>query len=145
MSWGRRLGKLVQGGEIFGLCGELGTGKTTFVRGFAAGAGVGKEAWVRSPTFTLINEYKGRLPVYHIDLYRIGNAQEIDGLNLREYLYSSGVSLVEWFEYLPPGEVDEYLELRMVHAGRTGRELTFVAHGERYEVLLKNLRLETSE
>jgi tRNA threonylcarbamoyladenosine biosynthesis protein TsaE len=145
MSWGRKLGKLVQGGEIIGLVGELGTGKTTFTRGFAAGAGVGKDAWVRSPTFTLINEYQGRLPVYHIDLYRIGKAEEIDALNLREYLYSTGVSLIEWFEYLPAGEVDEHLEIKMAHAGRTGRELTLVAHGERYEILLKDLRPETDE
>jgi tRNA threonylcarbamoyladenosine biosynthesis protein TsaE len=139
VSWGRKLGKFVQGGEIIGLVGELGTGKTTFVRGFAAGAGVGKDAWVRSPTFTLINEYQGRLPVYHIDLYRIGRAEEIDALNLRDYLYATGVSLIEWFEYLPAGEVDEYLEIKMAHSGRAGRELTFVAHGERYEELLAKL------
>jgi len=141
ISWGRKLGKLVQGGEIIGLVGELGAGKTSFVRGFAAGAGVGKETWVRSPTFTLINEYPGRLPVYHIDLYRIGNAEEVDGLNLREYLYADGVSLIEWFENLPAGEVDEWLEIRLTHAvGRTARELTFVAHGERYEKILNSLR-----
>jgi tRNA threonylcarbamoyladenosine biosynthesis protein TsaE len=140
MTWGRKLGKLAQGGEIVALIGELGAGKTTFVRGFAAGADVGKDAWVRSPTFTLINEYQGRLPVYHIDLYRIGKAEEIDALNLREYLYSHGASLIEWFEYLPPGEVDEYLEVRMAHAGRAGRELTFIAHGERYEGILATLR-----
>ena len=140
MSWGRKLGRLVQGGEIVGLVGELGAGKTTFVRGFAAGAEVAKDAWVRSPTFTLINEYQGRLAIYHIDLYRIGKAEEMDALNLREYLYSDGVSLIEWFEYLPSGEVDEYLEVKMAHAGRTGRELTFVAHGERYEEILNELR-----
>jgi tRNA threonylcarbamoyladenosine biosynthesis protein TsaE len=145
VSWGRKLGKLVQGGEIIGLVGELGTGKTTFTRGFAAGAGVGKDAWVRSPTFTLINEYQGRLAVYHIDLYRIGKTEEIDALNLRDYLYSTGVSLIEWFEYLPAGEVDEYLEIRMAHSGRAGRELTFVAHGERYERMLTELRNRTGE
>jgi len=145
ISLGRKLGKLVQGGEIIGLVGELGAGKTTFVRGFAAGAGVGKEAWVRSPTFTLINEYQGRLPIYHIDLYRIGAAAEMDALNLREYLYSSGVTLIEWFEYLPAAEVDEYLEVKMAHTGRTGRELTFVAHGERYEQILHTLRERASE
>ncbi len=95
---------------------------------------------MRSPTFTLINEYQGRLPVYHIDLYRIGKAEEMDALNLREYLYSDGVSLIEWFEYLPADEVDEHLEIRMAHAGGTGRELTFVAHGERYEEIIEKLR-----
>src|SRR6266545_4995334 len=98
MSLGRKLASWVRGGDIVGLVGELGTGKTCFVRGFCAGIEVGKEAWVRSPTFTLINEYQGRLPVYHIDLYRVGKQDELDALNLREYLYADGVSLIEWFE-----------------------------------------------
>jgi tRNA threonylcarbamoyladenosine biosynthesis protein TsaE len=139
MTWGRRLGRLVKGGEIIGLSGELGTGKTCFVRGFTEGAGVGKDACVRSPTFTLINEYEGRLPVYHIDLYRVGRREQADGLDLREYLYSDGVSLIEWFEYLPADEVDEYLELKITHRGDGKRELTFVAHGARYEEILSDL------
>ena len=145
MSWGKKLGKLIQGGEIIGLVGELGAGKTCFVRGFAEGIGVGKDAWVRSPTFTLINEYNGRLPVYHIDLYRVGEHAQQDGLNLREYLYGDGVSLIEWFEYLPADEVDEFLEITMAHLGGARRQLTFVAHGARYEKLMKNLRLETAQ
>jgi tRNA threonylcarbamoyladenosine biosynthesis protein TsaE len=138
--WGRALGKLVKGGEIIGLTGELGTGKTCFVKGVAAGLEVGKEAWVRSPTFTLINEYDGRLPIYHIDLYRIGSRAELEGLNLREYLYSDGVSLIEWFEKLPPDELDEYLELRLAYANETGRQLTFAGHGGRYESMIEALR-----
>jgi tRNA threonylcarbamoyladenosine biosynthesis protein TsaE len=145
MSWGKKLGRLVQGGEIIGLVGELGAGKTCFVRGFAEGIGVGKEAWVRSPTFTLINEYNGRLPVYHIDLYRVGQREQQAGLNLREYLYGDGVSLIEWFEYLPAAEVDEHLEIKIAHRGGAQRELTFVAHGKRYEALVKKLRLETAK
>ena len=140
MNWGRKLGKLVQGGEIIGLVGELGAGKTCLVRGFAEGIGVDNGAWVRSPTFTLINEYDGRLPVYHIDLYRVNNAEEIETLNLREYLYSSGVSLIEWFDYLPGNEVNEFLEIRLAHAGPKARELTFLAQGERYEKLIENLQ-----
>jgi len=137
---GQNLGKLVQGGEIIGLVGELGAGKTCFVRGFAQGIEVGADAWVRSPTFTLINEYSGRLPVYHIDLYRVGKQSEIESLNLREYLYGDGVSLIEWFEFLPAREVDEYLEIRIAHGGGNRRELTFVAHGLRYEQLIEELK-----
>ena len=140
MAWGRRLGKLARGGEIVGLIGELGAGKTCFVRGVAEGVGVGKNAWVRSPTFTLINEYHGRLPVYHIDLYRVANPTEIEGLNLREYLYADGMSLIEWFEYLPAAEVDEHLQLKIAHMGGSSRQLTFIAHGERYERLLQELK-----
>ena len=137
---GRNLGRLVQGGEIIGLIGELGAGKTCFVRGFAQGIEVDPKAWVRSPTFTLINEYSGRLPVYHIDLYRVGKQEELDSLNLREYLYGDGVSLIEWFEFMPSHEVDEYLELRISHGGDNRRELTFIAHGERYERLIEKLK-----
>ena len=144
MGFGKRLGRLAQGGEIIGLVGELGAGKTCFVRGFAAGAGVGREAWVRSPTFTLINEYQGRLPVYHIDLYRIGQPNEIEALNLREYLYGDGVSLIEWFERLPADEVDDYLEVNIAHADGAKRKITFAAHGERYERIVATLQERAS-
>jgi tRNA threonylcarbamoyladenosine biosynthesis protein TsaE len=140
MSWGKRLGKLVQGGEIIGLIGELGTGKTCLVRGFAEGVEVDKEAWVRSPTFTLINEYSGRLPLYHIDLYRVGTPEQQEGLNLRDYLYGEGVSVIEWFELLPADAVDDYLEISIAHLGGAKRELKFVAHGARYESLVHLLR-----
>jgi len=143
MGCGRKLAQLVKGGEIIGLVGELGTGKTCFVRGFAAGLEVRKDAWIRSPTFTLINEYHGRLPIYHIDLYRIDERHELEGLNLREYLYADGVSLIEWFEHVPANEVDEYLELKIAHGGGTKRQLTFVGHGERYEDLIEELRKES--
>jgi tRNA threonylcarbamoyladenosine biosynthesis protein TsaE len=140
-NWGQRLGKLLRGGEIIGLSGELGSGKTCFARGVAEGAGVGKEAWIRSPTFTLINEYDGRLPVYHIDLYRIGGARELEELNLRDYLFSDGASVVEWFEHLSPGEVDERLQINFEHAGLSERRLTFTAYGQSYEDLLKGLKV----
>jgi tRNA threonylcarbamoyladenosine biosynthesis protein TsaE len=140
MSWGAKLGKLLQGGEIVALIGDLGTGKTCFVRGVAQGLDVGSDVWIRSPTFTLINEYHGRLPVYHIDLYRVETRSQLEGLNLREYLYSDGVSLIEWFEHLPLGEVDERLELRMAYANGAKRELMFTAHGERYETIIEALK-----
>jgi len=144
-SWGNRLAPLLEGGEIIGLIGELGAGKTCFVRGLAEGLEVDKKAWIRSPSFTLINEYEGRLPIYHIDLYRIGSEAEAAGLNLREYLYGDGVSLVEWFDHLPAGEADEYLELRMSHAGGNRRKLKFIAHGERYERIVDGLTVEKSK
>ena len=140
MSWGKSLGKLLKGGEIIGLIGELGVGKTCFVRGLAEGLGVVREAWIRSPTFTLINEYHGRLPVYHIDLYRIGNRPELEGLGLRDYLYSDGVSVIEWFDHLLVEEVEEYLELRIAYAQGMNRELTFTPHGEQYEKIIEEFK-----
>lgn len=137
--WGKRLGRLLKGGEIVGLTGELGSGKTCFVRGMAEGLEVGKEAWVRSPSFTLINEYNGRLPIYHIDLYRVTSGRELEELNLREYLFSEGVSVVEWFEHLPSGEVEEYLQVDFAYTGASKRKLTFTAYGECYGEIIKGL------
>jgi len=135
------LGKLLKGGEIIGLTGELGSGKTCFVRGMAEGLEVGPQAWIRSPSFTLINEYKGRLLVYHIDLYRVGGCREIEELYLREYLFSEGVSVVEWFDHLPSGEVEEHLHVRFDYANGSKRKLTFTAFGDRYETIVGRLRL----
>jgi tRNA threonylcarbamoyladenosine biosynthesis protein TsaE len=140
MNWGNRLGRLLKGGEIVALIGELGAGKTCFVRGVVQGLEVGKEAWIRSPSFTLINEYHGRLPVYHIDLYRVEDRAQVEGLNLREYLYADGASLIEWFEHMPADEVAEYLEVRIAYANGAKRKLTFTSHGERYKELVESLR-----
>ena len=141
---GVRLGKLLQGGEIIGLVGELGTGKTCFVRGLTEGLEVSRKTWIRSPTFTLVNEYQGRLPIYHIDLYRIESTVELEELNLREYLFSNGVSLIEWFEYFPAGEIEDHLEVELAYREGSKRQLTFFPHGARYEDLVKALQQQVS-
>ncbi|MBI2360923.1 MAG: tRNA (adenosine(37)-N6)-threonylcarbamoyltransferase complex ATPase subunit type 1 TsaE [Deltaproteobacteria bacterium] len=130
---------MLKGGEVIGLVGELGSGKTTFVRGLAEGLEVSTQAWIRSPSFTLINEYEGRLPVYHIDLYRIGSAADLAELSLREYLFSDGVSAIEWFERLPPGEVEAFLLVELAHVARQQRRLTFAAQGALYEEIITAL------
>src|SRR5437870_12538554 len=139
-SWGGKLGKLLKGGGVIGLVGELGTGKTCFVRGMAEGLDVGPDAWNRSPTFTLINEYHGRLPVYHIDLYRVGSPRDMLESDLVEYLFSDGVSLIEWFDHLPAGEAEEYLNINFQHVNRNLRKLTFVAYGSRYDQIIEDVR-----
>jgi tRNA threonylcarbamoyladenosine biosynthesis protein TsaE len=138
--WGIKLGKLLRGGEIIGLVGELGAGKTCLMRGLAEGLEVSRKTWIRSPTFTLVNEYHGRLPVYHIDLYRLESTGELEELNLREYLYSDGVSVIEWFEYFPADEVDDHLEIRLAYRAGSKREMTFIPRGARYEELVQVLR-----
>ncbi len=92
---GKALGEQAFSGEVICLNGELGVGKTVFVKGFAKGLGV-KEA-VDSPTFTILKEYRsGRLPMYHFDVYRIEEAEEMEEIGYREYFYGDGVSLIEW-------------------------------------------------
>ena len=94
------LGGLLAGNEIIHLLGGLGMGKTCFVQGLAAGMKVDHPAAAASPTFTLINEYPGRTPLYHVDLYRLEKPAEIRGLGLEEY-FEQGVVAIEWAEKLP--------------------------------------------
>ena len=92
---GEKIGKEVQPGDIFCLEGDLGVGKTVFTQGFAKGIGITEP--VNSPTFTIVQEYhEGRLPLYHFDVYRIGDITEMDEIGYEEYFYSEGVCLIEW-------------------------------------------------
>ena len=135
--FGARLAGLLQGGELLGLRGDLGAGKTVFVRGLAEGLGV-PVAKVRSPTFTLVNEYSGgRLPLYHLDLYRM-TPSDVDRMALREYLYGDGVCVVEWFERL--GEDAAHLEIAFTVVGADERSLVVTAHGDRYDETLDLIR-----
>ena len=92
---GRRLGLGASAGQVYCLDGDLGTGKTVFTQGFAAGLGISGP--VNSPTFTILQIYEeGRLPLYHFDVYRIGDVEEMDEIGYEEYFYGEGVCLIEW-------------------------------------------------
>ena len=109
---GERLGQCLQSGDIVFLFGELGAGKTTLTQGICCGLGITKSQYIRSPTFTQVNEYLGNYPIYHIDLYRLNSFSEIESLGLEEYLLSNGVTIIEWAEKLSP-EVNKVLGLRI--------------------------------
>lgn len=135
-AFGARLARVLVGGELIGLSGELGAGKTCLVRGLAEGLAIAPQK-VRSPTFTLVNEYSGgRLALYHIDLYRLA-ATDVDRMALREYLYGDGVCVVEWFERL--GEEVPHLHIQLTFVGENERLLVASANGERYVELLSQL------
>ena len=121
--WGSKLGKLLTGGEIIGLVGELGAGKTCFVRGMAEGLEVGTGAWIRSPTFTLINEYHGRLPVYHIDLYRADTDRELETLALDDLPAPDSILLIEWGEKFPRFVRHRDVEIFLERVGETERRI----------------------
>lgn len=110
---GRTLGGEARPGQIICLDGELGAGKTVFTQGFAAGLGI--PGPVNSPTFTIVQIYEeGRLPLYHFDVYRIGDAEEMDEIGYEEYFYGEGVCLIEWSsliaDLLPPEAVHVTIE-----------------------------------
>lgn len=96
---GRKLGEAALPGQVFTLTGDLGTGKTVFTQGFAKGLGI--EEAVNSPTFTIVQVYdEGRLPLYHFDVYRIGDVEEMEEVGFEDYVMGEGVSLIEWAELI---------------------------------------------
>ena len=103
----RRFARKLKVGDIVFLKGDLGTGKTTFVKGLAPAFKVSVKK-VNSPTFVLMNYYKGKLPIYHFDLYRLGNPKELDTLDFDEYFYGDGISLIEWPERLGEYKPERY-------------------------------------
>jgi tRNA threonylcarbamoyladenosine biosynthesis protein TsaE len=129
---GAALGRAAAGGELLGLVGELGAGKTCLVRGLAAGLGI-DPTLVHSPSFTIATEYRGgRLPLHHVDLYRLERPRD-DEVSLREVLYGEGVAAVEWFDRLLPAAGDEVLVVTLSGDGGERRTIRLEAHGPRHE------------
>ena len=129
---------MLEGGELLGFSGELGAGKTCFIKGLARGLNL-REEDILSPTFTMIQEHRGRLPLYHVDLYRL-EAPGLDDLGFREYLFSPGVAAVEWFERLREASELDCLSVRIVYAGAYLRRIEFRATGERYAPIMLKLK-----
>jgi tRNA threonylcarbamoyladenosine biosynthesis protein TsaE len=135
---GARLAQFLQPGYIVLLEGNLGAGKTTFTKGLARGLGI--DGYVNSPTFTLVNEYAGRLPLYHMDCYRLENGQEAIAFGIEEYLYGDGVCVIEWYERIADILPAEWLKIRLAHVTEDERQLSFEANGTRFSELLENFR-----
>ncbi|MDD3652639.1 MAG: tRNA (adenosine(37)-N6)-threonylcarbamoyltransferase complex ATPase subunit type 1 TsaE [Desulfotomaculaceae bacterium] len=136
---GKILGTLLRVGDVVCLSGGLGAGKTRFTQGLACGIGVSGP--VTSPTFTIINEYQGRLPLYHMDVYRLNDPLEMEDLGYEDYFYSHGVTVVEWAErvakLLPVERLD--VIINRSPEGEEFRTITFTPCGEGPAVLVKEL------
>ena len=135
---GQRLAQCLKGGEIICLSGNLGSGKTTLVKGIARGLKI-EEKKVNSPTFVLMNTYEGKLPLHHFDFYRLGDPKEIAGIGYDEFLYGNGVAVVEWAERFGSLMPPENLEIRLTDAGDDKRILNFIAHGAKYQQIVVKL------
>ena len=128
---GRRIGSLLQPGDVLALHGDLGAGKTLLARGIARGLGVPEEIPVTSPTFTFINEYEGRLRLYHLDLYRLAEPDELETLPWREALFGAGTAVVEWPERMGTLLPEERWDVRIEITGDDDRSITIAAFGEK--------------
>jgi tRNA threonylcarbamoyladenosine biosynthesis protein TsaE len=136
---GRRCGQLISAPMAIFLLGELGSGKTVFVQGLARGLEVSAGGYVTSPSYTIVNEYPGRLPLHHIDLYRLEAGLDPEELGLDEILRGAGVAAVEWAERLPPDACRDRLEIRFEIGAADRRTLRLQAYGQAPASLLKAL------
>lgn len=118
------LGSVVTAGDVICLDGDLGAGKTTFTQGFARGLLVSKEYYVSSPSFAIMHEYPGRIPLYHFDFYRLGSSEEIIDLGLEDFFYGNGVSVIEWSQKGIDNIPEDCLEIQIEIRGETSRTLT---------------------
>jgi len=126
MALGRLIGQQLVGGEIFALTGQLGSGKTHFVKGLAQGLEVIDTAAVTSPTFTLVNEYEGRLGLYHIDAYRLEGSRQLEALGFDEMCDCEAVVAIEWADKVQSLiDACNCIYINMIHKGATGRIITF--------------------
>jgi tRNA threonylcarbamoyladenosine biosynthesis protein TsaE len=136
---GARLAALLGPGDLILLEGEFGAGKTSLTQGLAHGLNV-NSPYVTSPTFTLINEYPGRLPLYHVDLYRLDDPEQLQELGIADYVYGNGVTVIEWPELAAAVLPAEYLIVYLTHLTDTKRALRFHAEGTHYLELLQQFK-----
>ncbi|WP_409252634.1 tRNA (adenosine(37)-N6)-threonylcarbamoyltransferase complex ATPase subunit type 1 TsaE [Bacillus sp. SCS-153A] len=130
-----RLGELLQANDVLTLEGDLGAGKTTFTKGLAKGLGVKRN--VNSPTFTIIKEYQGRLPLYHMDVYRLDDSFE--DLGFDEYFNGGGVTVVEWAHLIKEQLPDQKLAVTILRKSDEERSIILEPAGDRYELLCKEI------
>lgn len=138
LEFAEKMGRLLEAQDVIVLTGELGAGKTTFTKGLALGLDI--HQMVKSPTYTIVRELEGRLPLYHMDVYRIGD--DPDSFDLDDYLFGEGVSVIEWGEMLGTNLPEQYLDIVFDKyspdlVSDEEREIMLIPHGKRYEQLVK--------
>lgn len=129
---GEALGKTLPAGSVVAFTGDLGAGKTVFVRGMARGLGIG--ARVTSPTFTIVSEYEeGRLPLFHFDMYRLGSADELFDIGWEDYLRRSGICAVEWSEHVAAALDEDCVHVDIRRGARDSERIITISDGGRPE------------
>jgi tRNA threonylcarbamoyladenosine biosynthesis protein TsaE len=128
IEYGRRFGRKLYAGNVIGLQGDLGAGKTTLVKGLAAAFGIEQHS-VHSPTFSLINEYEGRLPFYHMDFYRLEHVNEAIEIGAEDYFYGNGVCVIEWAEKIQEILPGQMIRITLENRGPNMRQINITEKG----------------
>ena len=134
---GLKIGKLLRGGELIAMTGDLGAGKTTLSKALARGLEI--DDYITSPTFTIVNEYSGRVKLFHFDVYRIADIEEMYDLGYEEYFYSDGVCIVEWSNLISEILPENRINLDITYLDENKREITISGTGEKFDSLVKGL------
>ena len=129
---GERVGKILLPGDVVALTGELGSGKTVLTKGIARGLGIEGNP-VRSPSFILIKEYTGKVPLFHFDLYRLKKSEELNTLGCEEYFSGKGVVVIEWAERAKNFLPEEYLEVKLSIIRKNERKISIKTKGEYWQ------------
>ena len=137
---GKTIAKWIEHPLVIGLTGDLGSGKTALVQGLAEGLEVPGEYYITSPTFTLINEYPGRFPLIHIDLYRLEDSSDLEDIGLDERLYDQAVIAIEWAEKVSGGLPAEHLTMTFEITDDDHRRISLIAYGHNVVNLIKTLK-----
>lgn len=127
---GAKFASMLKRGDCVALIGDLGAGKTIFTKGVARGLGVKNARYVNSPTFVIIKEYKGRLPLYHFDLYRLDSHSCFDDMNYEEYFYGDGVTVIEWADKIRDILPKKYIEVKLTVVGENKRRIEIYPYCE---------------
>ena len=136
---GQFIGETLKPGNVIGLCGELGTGKTHLIKGLAMGLGIDHRYYVTSPSFTIVNEYPGRIPLNHIDLYRLEEMDQTEELGYEEYFYGDGVTAIEWAEKILPLLPESRLMVEIVHLDENRRKFRIRGFGRSYRDIARKI------
>lgn len=139
---GCRIGSLLQPGDVIALTGQLGAGKTHIVKGIAEGMGIKDRSVVTSPSYVLMNHYRGRLPIYHFDAYRLDSPDQMYDIDCMEFFWGDGVSVVEWADKITECLPDEQIKIIMRILNQTSRDVLISYYGERYKDFMNGLRVE---
>lgn len=139
LALGKELGQLLLPGDFLNLIGDLGAGKTLLVKGIGIGLGLDSEE-ITSPTFAIINEYDGRHPLYHFDLYRLATEVELEQIGYLDYFYGQGISVVEWGQLFEDHLPAERLDLTLEVAGPEQRQISLTPRGQRSTEIVEQLR-----
>ncbi|MFH1996141.1 MAG: tRNA (adenosine(37)-N6)-threonylcarbamoyltransferase complex ATPase subunit type 1 TsaE [Candidatus Omnitrophota bacterium] len=140
MRFAESFGKLLSPGDTVALIGELGSGKTVFTKGIARGLKVASPEYVNSPTFVIIKEHKGAIPLYHMDVYRLEGPRSIETVPYDDYFYGDGVTVVEWAGKISESLPEEHIRIELSHRGETTRKIIVTALGSRYKKLLRRMK-----